>query len=136
LTIPIPAAGLRAHTGPIEEALSTVRELDCLLEAGLADGVESAGAVDTELVRALVRTAELQATELSEALGTLTARYSEGSQVEAARGYVGAAAAAYGGFLQRIGAAAPQWSERAQGTDTEVAEGVMRMLDEHPWRRR
>ena len=64
LTIPIPAAGLRAHTGPIEEALSTVRELDYLLEAGLADDVESAGAVDTELVRALVRTAELQATEL------------------------------------------------------------------------
>ena len=56
--------------------------------------------------------------------------------MEAARGYVGAAAAAYGGFLQRIGAAAPQWSERDQGTDTEVAEAVMRMLDEHPWRRR
>lgn len=60
-----------------------MRELDYLLEAGLANDVESGGAVDIELVRALVRTAELQATELSEALGTLTARYSEGSQVEA-----------------------------------------------------
>ena len=44
---------------------------------------------------------------VSEALGTLTARYNEGSQVEAARGYVGAAAAPVEAPLTTVVARSP-----------------------------
>src|SRR6202008_677272 len=56
LTIPIPPLGVRAHTGRIEDALSAVRQIDYLLEAGAADDVESSDSVDVELVRGLVST--------------------------------------------------------------------------------
>jgi colicin import membrane protein len=135
-TIPIPPVGVRAHTGHIEDALSAVRQIDYVLEAGLADDVESAGAVDVKLVRGLVRTVQEQAGDLSQELRDLPSRYSAEWQVDAAVGYARAAANAYGALLQRIAAATEQLARPDEDTDAEVIELVTTMLAEHPWRRR
>lgn len=130
LTIPIPGADLRAHTGAIEEALSRVALLDYTLEAGLAD--KSRRVIDGELVDALVANVEDQAGKLSDELGDLAARFS-GPYLEAACGYADAVAASYRGFLHRIAGAAQQLAERGRRGDAEVAVTVTRMLDRHPW---
>jgi colicin import membrane protein len=57
-------------------------------------------------------------------------------QVQAAEGYAGAAATAYGAFLQRIAAATEQLGRRDDGADAEIVGMVTTMLAEHPWRRR
>ncbi len=136
LTIPIPSSGVRAHTGPIEDALSSVRRIDYVLEAGLASDVETRGPIDVELVRSLARTVLERANDLSQELRDLPSRYSAQWQVDAADRYVTAAASAYGAFLQRISAATDQLSIREESTDSEVAEVVTKMLGDHPWRRR
>ena len=136
LTIPIPPVGVRAHTGHIEDALSAVRQIGYVLEAGGADDVESAGAVDVKLVRSLVRTVQEQAGDLSQELRDLPSRYSAQWQVDAAVGYARAAANAYGALLQRISAATEQLARPDEDTHAEVIELVTTMLGEHPWRRR
>jgi colicin import membrane protein len=136
LTIPIPPLGVRAHTGRIEDALSAVRQVDYVLEAGGADNVESAGSVDVELMRSLVRTVQEQASDLSQELRDLPSRYSAEWQVDAAAGYAKVAADAYGAFLLRIAAATEQLARPDEDTDSEVIELVTTMLAEHPWRRR
>jgi hypothetical protein len=136
LTIPIPPLGVRAHTGRIEDALSAVRQIDYVLEAGGADDIESAGSVDVELVRSLVETVQEQARDLSQELRDLPSRYSAEWQVDAAAGYATAAANAYGAFLQRIAAAIDQLARPDEDTDAEAITLVTTMLAEHPWRRR
>ena len=136
LTIPIPPLGVRAHTGRIDDALSAVRQLDYVLEAGGADEVESAGSVDVELVRSLVSAVQEQARDLSQELRDLPSRYSAEWQVDASAGYAAAASNAYGALLQRIAAATEQLTRPDEDTDAEVIELVTTMLGEHPWRRR
>ena len=136
LTIPIPPVGVRAHTGHIEDALSAVRQIDYVLEAGGADDVEPASAVDVKLVRSLVRTVQEQAGDLSQELRDLPSRYSAQWQVDAAVGYARAAANAYGALLQRISAATEQLARPDEDTHAGVIELVTTMLGEHPWRRR
>lgn len=131
LSVPIPAPEVRAHTGPIEDALSAVAALDQVLEAGM---ISDGQPVDGEAVRALVATVQRQAADLSEQLHALSARYSDGWQAHAAHTYVGAATQAYGGMLARI-ASATQRLGQQDPTGDAVAEVVTAMLDAHPWRR-
>lgn len=135
LTIPIPPLGASAYTGRIEHAVSVLRQLDYVLEAGLVDTVASRSTVDIELVRSLVRTVQEQAGDLSDELRTVPARYAAQWQVEAAESYAGAAANAYGALLQRISTATEQLRQHDEIANAEVVELVTAMLDEHPWRR-
>ncbi len=132
LSIPLPAAELRSHTGAIEDALAGARDLDYALESALA--VEDGQAVDAQTIRALAQTVQRQAGDLSEQLQALSVRYSDGWVAQAAQAYVGAATRAYGGLLGRIAAAVQLLAQRPQ-TDAAVVGAVTAMLDAHPWRR-
>ncbi|ORA07958.1 hypothetical protein [Mycobacterium arosiense] len=134
LSVPIPTAELRAHTGPIEDALATVRDIGYMLEAGLPEGGQSRQPADLERVRILVHTAKQQAWDLAHELRGLPARYAGAQQVQAAHSYAAAAASAYGALLQRISIAAQQLAGRRDSRDAEVIEVVTAMLNEHPWR--
>jgi hypothetical protein len=136
LTIPIPPVGLRAHTGPIEEALAAVRDIDYLLEVGIADDAERPDPFDSERVRSLAGTVQQQAGDISQQLRDLPIRYGVPSQAEAAGGYARAAATAYGAYLQRIATATGQLSQRGHSADADVVAMLTTMLAEHPWRRR
>jgi hypothetical protein len=127
---------VRAHTERIEEALSAVRQIDYVLEAGAAEDGAPRGLVDAELVCSLVATVQGQASDLSQELRDLPSLYSAPSQVDAAAAYARAAAHAYGALLQRIAAATEQLAGRGDDIDAEVIELVTTMLGEHPWRRR
>lgn len=131
LSVPVPAAEVRAHTGSIEDALGAARDLDYALEtAGTDDGEPT----DGQGVRELVGTVQRQAGDLSEHLQALSTRYTDGWQAQAAHAYVGAATEAYGGLLARIASAAQRLAEDDQA-DTGEIEAVTAMLDAHPWRR-
>ncbi|EFG78429.1 hypothetical protein HMPREF0591_1672 [Mycobacterium parascrofulaceum ATCC BAA-614] len=132
LSIPVPAAGIRAYTGAIEDALSTVRDVDYVLEAAVSGRGRPEEGTDAELVRRLVGAAAEQAWHLSEELRTLPTRFSTAWDVQAAENYVAVAANAYGALLQRIEAAVEQL--RVSG-ESELVQIVTAMLDEHPWRR-
>jgi colicin import membrane protein len=136
LTIPIPPVGLRAHTGPIEEALAAVRDIDYLLDVGVADDAEPPSTLDSERVRDLVGTVQQQAGDLSEQLRDLPLRYGGPGQAEAAGGYARAAADTYGALLQRIATATGQLSQRGHSADADVVAMLTTMLAEHPWRSR
>ncbi|OOK65214.1 hypothetical protein BZL29_7837 [Mycobacterium kansasii] len=133
LSLPIPTAELRAYTGPIEDALVAVREIDYLLEAGVADQ-QVRQPWDIERVRILVHTVQQQAWDLAEQLRGLPARFNASPQVQAADSYATAAASVYGAFLQRIAAATERLASRGDSRDTEVVEMVTAMLGDHPWR--
>lgn len=132
LSIPVPPAQVRAHTGAIEDALSTVRQVDYVLEAAAADGGRSRAGGDAELVGSLVGAVQEQARGLSEQLRTLPSRFSSGWEAQAAQTYVAAAANAYGALLQRIEAVTEHL--RSNG-EAELVQIITAMLDEHPWRR-
>lgn len=132
LSIPLPAAPIRAHTGPIEDALATVRHVDYVLEAAVAQGGAPRGGSDAKLVGSLVDTVQEQARGLSEELRTLPSRFSSAWDVQAAQSYVSAAANAYGALLQRIEDTVEQLRENELA---ELVDIVTTMLDEHPWRR-
>ncbi|WP_204806026.1 hypothetical protein [Mycobacterium riyadhense] len=131
LSIPIPAAEVRAHTRPIEDALAGACDLDYALET--AQGYDGQ-AIDAETIRALADRVQRQAGELSEQLQALSARYSDGWRAQAAHFYVAAATRAYGGLLTRIAAAMQLLAEGPQA-DAAVIAAVTAMLDAHPWRR-
>lgn len=131
LSVPIPAAEVRAHSGPIEDTLARARDLDYALETALVDHGQD---IDESAVVALAATVQRQAADLSEQLQALVTRYSNGWQAQAAQTYVGAATQAYGGLLARIGAAVHQLAQEAQ-IDPAVITAVTTMLDSHPWRR-
>ncbi|OBK18652.1 hypothetical protein [Mycobacterium sp. 1245852.3] len=133
LSVPIPTAELRAHTGPIEDALAAVREIDYLLEAGVAEQ-QARQPWDIERVRILVHTVQQQAWDLAQQLRGLPGRYTGSPQVQAADSYATAAASVYGAFLQRIAAAVERLAGRGDSRDAEIVEVVAAMLDEHPWR--
>ncbi|OSC21577.1 hypothetical protein B8W69_28260 [Mycobacterium vulneris] len=127
LSVPIPAAEIRGHTGYVEDVLATVRDLDLALETALSGDTRP---VDAEAVGALVATVQHQAGDLSEHLRALSAQ-----GTDAARTYVEAATRAYGGLLARIAAATEQLAREGR-TDAGVIELVTAMLDAHPWRSR
>lgn len=131
LSVPIPAAEVRAHTGAIEDALVRARDLDYALETALVNHGQH---IDEKQVVALAGTVQRQAADLSDQLQALVTRYSNGWQAQAAQTYVGAATRAYGGLLARIGAAAQQLAQEPQ-IDPAVITAVTTMLDSHPWRR-
>ncbi|WP_204803175.1 hypothetical protein [Mycobacterium riyadhense] len=139
LTIPVPPLGVSAHTGRIEHAVSVVRQIDYVLEAGLiedaGDDVESRRPIDTELVRSLVRTVRVQAADLAEELHSLSSHYTVQWQIEAADSYASAAASAYGALLQRIATAIEQLGQHDDSANAEVVQMVTTMLADHPWRR-
>lgn len=132
LSVPVPPAQLRAHTGPIEEALSAARQVDYLLEAAATDGGQPQEGSDAELVRSLLSTVQEQARGLSEELRTLPSRYNSAWQAQAAQNYVAAAANAYGALLQRIESVTEHLRDNGEA---ELVMLVTAMLDEHPWRR-
>ena len=125
-----------ASEQPIEDALSAVRDIDYLLEAGAADDDDAAARrpFDVERARVLVQTVQQQAWDLSQQLRSLPSRYTDPWQVQAADSYATAAASVYGAFLQRIATAVQQLASRGDGVETEVIDMVTTMLDEHPWR--
>lgn len=131
LSVPVPAAQIRAHTGAIEDALATVRHVDYVLEATASGHGWPQAGNDAELVRGLVAAAAEQARHLSEELRTLPSRYSSAGDVQAAQDYVAAAASAYGALLQRIEAAVEGLRDNGE---SELVSMVVAMLDEHPWR--
>ncbi|OCB17859.1 hypothetical protein [Mycobacterium intracellulare] len=133
LSVPIPTAELRAHTGTIEDALAAVREIDYLLEAGVVEQ-QTRQPWDIERVRILVHTVQQQAWDLAQQLRGLPGRYTGSPQVQAADSYATAAASVYGAFLQRIAAAVERLAGRGDSRDAEIVEVVAAMLDEHPWR--
>lgn len=139
LTIPIPPLGVGTHTGYIEHAVSVLRQIDYVLEAGLAEDGRPRTPIDVALVRSLVSTAQEQAGDLADQLRNLPSRYSAQWQVEAAESYAGAATNAYGGLLQRIATATEQLRQYSHqyddGINAEVVDLVSQMLAEHPWRR-
>ncbi|SOJ54964.1 hypothetical protein MSIMFB_02455 [Mycobacterium simulans] len=139
LTIPVPPLGVSAHTGRIEHAVSVVRQIDYVLEAGLIEGagddVESRRPIDTELVRSLVRTVQVQAADLAEELHNLSSHYTVQWQIDAADSYASTAANAYGALLQRIATATEQLRQHDDSANAEVVQMVTTMLADHPWRR-
>ncbi|ORJ54800.1 hypothetical protein DQP57_20535 [Mycobacterium colombiense] len=113
--------------------MAAVREIDYLLEAGVADQ-QARQPWDIERVRVLVHTVAQQAWDLAQQLRGLPARYSAAPQVQAADSYASAAASVYSAFLQRIAAANERLASRGDSRDSDVVDVVAAMLDDHPWR--
>jgi hypothetical protein len=132
LAIPIPPLEVRAHSRPIENALTALHQIDYVLEVSMAEEVDSTAPVDVELVRSLLWTVQEQAKDLPDQLSDLPAWYATASQAEAAAGYAEAAARAYGAFVQRIDTATEWLARRDPSPDAELVEAVNAMLAD-PW---
>lgn len=132
LAMPIPPTAIGAHTGPIEEALSTARRLGYLLELSAADEAER-HTLDAELVGSLLNTVQQQAANLSEELHDLCSRHASAPHAQAANYYATAAAHTYCALLQRIADATQQLAARGENTDGVVVELITQMLANHPW---
>ncbi len=138
LSIPAPPEEIRADTGPIEDTLAVIRQVDelCwqLLQNSGPDGVQYP--VRGEQARGLLRAVQQQAGDLSQQLHILSSRYREPWQTQLANSYARDAADAYSGFLQRIAAATDRLAQDEQSPDKEVVAMISQMLDQHPWVRR
>jgi colicin import membrane protein len=130
LTIPIPPMEVRARIGSIESALDALYQIDYVLEVGLADEVESQFPPDLELTRNLAWRVQEQAKDLADELASLSTRYVDQPQVDAAAGYAEAATGAHRAFLQRIDVAVRRLGRRFQSPDAEIVGAVTTMLDD------
>jgi hypothetical protein len=128
LMIPIAPSEVRARIRSIENALGALYQINYVLEVGMAEEMESQYPPDLELTRSLASTVPEQARDLTHELANLPARYTDGSQVEAAAGYAEAAASAYRAFLERIDVAAQRLGIRNRSPDAEIVETVTTML--------
>jgi hypothetical protein len=133
MSIPLPPAGLRVHTGQIDAVLATVLQLDETVEAGVTN--QSSGEpIDVALVRRLVSTVQDQADDLSSELQELPSRCTTRWQAQVAEKYADAVAAAYASILQRVADAAQQLSYRGDDNSVEAGELITLMIENHPWR--
>ena len=128
VTIPLPPLEVRAGTRRIENALTTLHQIDYMLEIGMLDAAEPPTTGDVELIRRLVWTVQQDAEDLSAELGSVSARYDSQQHAEAAAGYAKAAALANRQFLQRIETATQQLQNRNRRADAEIIELVTIML--------
>src|ERR1700733_956273 len=128
LTIPIPEWTLRPATRHIENALTALHQINYILEVGMAEEIAAEIPLDSHLVERLARSVQRQAEDLQQEFVELPTRFSIGSQADAAADYAKAAANACRVFLQRIGSAAKQLSQRHTSPDAEVVGAVERML--------
>jgi colicin import membrane protein len=90
LTIPIPPLELRARIGSVESTIDTLYQIDHVLEVVLAD-VKSPFVPDRDFTLNLIWKVQEQAKDLPRELATLSTRYFDQAQVEAAAGYAEAA---------------------------------------------
>jgi hypothetical protein len=128
LTIPIPEWTLRPATRHIENALTALHQINYILEVGMAKEIAAEIPLDSHLVERLARSVQRQAEDLQQEFIELPTRFSVGSQADAAADYAEAAADSCRVFLQRIGSAAEQLSQRHTSPDAEALGAVERML--------
>jgi colicin import membrane protein len=128
LTIPIPEWTLRPATRHIENALTALHQINYILEVGMAKEIAAEIPLDSHLVERLARSMQRQAEDLQQEFIELPTRFSVGSQADAAADYAEAAADSCRVFLQRIGSAAEQLSQRHTSPDAEALGAVERML--------
>jgi hypothetical protein len=128
LTIPIPEWTLRPATRHIENALTALHQINYILEVGMAKEIAAEIPLDSHLVERLARSVQRQAEDLQQEFVELPTRFSVGSQADAAADYAEAAADSCRVFLQRIGSAAEELSQRHTSPDAEALGAVERML--------
>ncbi|MGO4443197.1 hypothetical protein AB4Z42_07540 [Mycobacterium sp. 2YAF39] len=128
LTIPIPPPEVRAQIWSVESTIDMLYQIDHVLEVVLAEDVESPFVADLDFTRNLIAKVQEQAKVLTHELATLSARYSDPSQVEAAAGYAQAARDAYRALLQRIDAAVERTGKRFHSPDAEILAAITAML--------
>jgi hypothetical protein len=128
LTIPVPPPEVRAHIWSVESTIDLLYQIDHLLEVVLADDVESPFVADLDFARNLTGKVREQAKDLTHDLATLSTRYSDQSQVQAAAGYAEAAGDAYRALLQRIDGALARVGKRFHSPDAEILAAITAML--------
>ena len=128
LTIPVPPPEVRAHIWLVESTIDMLHQIDHLLEVVMADDVESPFVADLDFARNLTAKVREQAKDLPHELATLSAQYSEPSQVQAAAGYAEAAGDAYRALLQRIDGALARAGKRFHSPDAEILSAITAML--------
>ena len=128
LTIPVPPPEVRAHIWSVESTIDMLHQIDHMLEVVMADDVESPFVADLDFARNLTAKVREQAKDLPHELATLSAQYSEPSQVQAAAGYAEAAGDAYRALLQRIDGALARVGKRFHSPDAEILSAITAML--------
>jgi colicin import membrane protein len=128
LTIPLPPPAIRARSWSVESTIDMLHQIDHLLEVVLAEDVESPFVADLDFARNLTGKAQEQAKGLAHELATLSTRYSDQSQVQAAAGYAEAAGDAYRALLQRIDDAVQRLGKRFHSPDAEILAAITTML--------
>jgi colicin import membrane protein len=127
LTIPIPPFEVRPRIGSVESTIDTLYQIDHVLEVALAD-VKSSFVPDRDFTLNLIWKVQEQAKEVTRDLATLSTRYSEAGQAEAAADYAVAAGDAYRALLQRVDAAVQRLGRRYRSPDADIIEAVTAML--------
>jgi hypothetical protein len=128
LTIPLPPPEIRARSWSVESAIDMLHQIDHLLEVVLAEDVKSPFVADLDFARNLTGKVQEQAKGLAHELATLSTRYSDQSQVQAAAGYAEAAGDAYRALLQRIDDAVQGLGKRFHSPDAEILAAITAML--------
>jgi len=128
LTIPLPPPEIRARSWSVESTIDMLHQIDHLLEVVLAEDVESPFVADIDFARNLTGKVQEQAKGLAHELASLSTRYSDQSQVQAAVGYAEAAGDAYRALLQRIDDAVQRLGKRFHSPDAEILAAITAML--------
>ena len=128
LTIPLPPPEIRTRSWSVESTIDMLHQIDHLLEVVLAEDVESPFVADLDFARNLTAKVQEQAKGLAHELATLSTRYSDQSQVQAAAGYAEAAGDAYRALLQRIDDAVQRLGRRFHSPDAEILAAITAML--------
>ncbi|HEX9834817.1 MAG TPA: hypothetical protein VGA66_17340, partial [Mycobacterium sp.] len=128
LTIPVPPPEVRTRSWSVESTIDMLHQIDHVLEVVLAEDVESPFVADLDFTRNLTGKVQEQAKDLTHELATLSMRYSDQAQAEAAAGYAEAAGDAYRALLQRIEAAIQRLGKRFHSPDAEILAAITAML--------
>ena len=128
LMIPVPPPEVRAQIWSVESTIDMLYQICHVLEVVLAEDAESPFVPDLDFTRNLTGKVQEQAKDLTYELATLSTRYSDQSQAEAAAGYAEAAGDAYRALLQRIDAGVQRVGRRFHSPDAEILATITAML--------
>ena len=128
LTIPVPPPEIRAQIWSVESTIDILYQICHVLEVVLAEDAESPFVPDLDFTRNLTGKVQEQAKDLTDELATLSTRFPDQSQMEAAAGYAEAAGDAYRALLQRIDAGVQRLGRRFHSPDAEILATITAML--------
>jgi hypothetical protein len=128
LTIPIPPPELRAQIWSVESTIDMLYQICHVLEVVLVEDAESPFVPDLEFTRSLAAKAQEQAKDLTHELATLSTRYADHPQSQAAAGYAEAAGDAYRALLDRIDAGVQRLGRRFHSPDAEILATITALL--------